>query len=44
MMVGGAIVRTVEAMVEKGRKIAALLLQAGENEIDYRDGAFHAGN
>jgi carbon-monoxide dehydrogenase large subunit len=43
MMVGGAIVRTVEAAVEKGRKIAALLLQAGEAEIDYRDGAFHAG-
>ena len=43
MMVGGAIVRTVEATVEKGRKIAALLLQAGEAEIEYRDGAFHAG-
>jgi carbon-monoxide dehydrogenase large subunit len=43
MMVGGAIVRAVEAMVEKGRKIAALLLEAGETEIDYRDGAFHAG-
>jgi carbon-monoxide dehydrogenase large subunit len=41
MMVGGAIVRTIEAMLEKGRHIAALLLQASEGEVEYRGGAFH---
>ncbi len=41
MMVGGAIVRTVEAMLAKGRHLAALLLQAAEGEVEYRDGAFH---
>jgi len=44
MMVGGAIVNTIDAMLEKGRKVAAMLLQAGEAEIEYSDGAFRVGN
>jgi carbon-monoxide dehydrogenase large subunit len=44
MMVGGAIVRAIEAMLEKGRRVAALLLQASEAEIEYRDGAFRVAN
>jgi carbon-monoxide dehydrogenase large subunit len=44
MMVGGAIVRAIEAMLEKGRRIAALLLQANEAEVEYRDGAFHVAD
>src|SRR6202035_2374579 len=38
MTAGTALVRTVEAMVEKGRKIAANVLEAGEQDIVYRDG------
>ena len=44
MMIGGAIVRTVEAMLEKGRRVAALLLQAAEADVDYRDGEFRVVN
>jgi carbon-monoxide dehydrogenase large subunit len=44
MMIGGAIVRTVEAMLEKGRRVAALLLQAAEADVDYRDGEFRVAN
>jgi len=44
MMIGGAIVRTVEGMLEKGRRVAALLLQATESEIEYRDGEFRVAN
>jgi carbon-monoxide dehydrogenase large subunit len=44
MMVGGAIVRAIEAMLEKGRRVAALLLQANEAEVEYRDGAFHVAD
>ena len=44
MMIGGAIVRTIEAMLEKGGRVAALLLQANEAEIEYRDGAFRVAN
>ena len=40
MTAGTALVRTVEALVEKGRKIAANVLEAGEQDIVYRDGAF----
>jgi carbon-monoxide dehydrogenase large subunit len=40
MMVGGAIANTLDAMLAKGRKIAALLLQADEGQIEYRDGQF----
>ena len=44
MYVGGAIVNTVDALIAKGRKIAAVLLQANEAEVDYKDGHFTAGN
>src|SRR5262249_32601989 len=44
MMIGGAIARTIEAMLEKGRRVAALLLQANEAGIEYRDGAVRGAN
>ncbi|MGE5166643.1 MAG: xanthine dehydrogenase family protein molybdopterin-binding subunit [Sphingobacteriales bacterium] len=44
MMTGGAVARTADAVLEKGRRVAAMLLQAGENEIDYRDGSFSVRN
>ncbi len=38
--VGGAIAVTAHAMLAKGKKIAARLLESGEKKISYRDGAF----
>jgi len=38
--VGSAIVRTVEAVIEKGRQRAAMLLEAAEADIGFRAGAF----
>jgi carbon-monoxide dehydrogenase large subunit len=38
--VGSAIVRTVEAVIEKGRQRAALLLEAAEADIAFRAGGF----
>jgi carbon-monoxide dehydrogenase large subunit len=43
-MVGSAIVRTVEATIEKGRHVAALLLQANEADIVYAAGQFKVGD
>ena len=40
MMVGGAIARTADLMLEKGKRVAAMLLQAAESDVDYRDGKF----
>jgi len=40
MYVGGAIAVTADKVIEKGKKVAALLLQAAESEVDYRDGKF----
>lgn len=40
MTVGSATVGVIEKMLEKGRKIAASLLEATETDIDYRDGTF----
>jgi carbon-monoxide dehydrogenase large subunit len=40
MYVGGAIVRAAEATIEKGKTIAAMLMQAGAAEVDYADGQF----
>jgi carbon-monoxide dehydrogenase large subunit len=40
MYVGGAIAITADKVIEKGKRIAAMLLQAGEANIDYRDGRF----
>jgi aerobic carbon-monoxide dehydrogenase large subunit len=40
MMVGGAIARSAGLVLEKGKRVAAMLLQAAEGEVDYRDGNF----
>ena len=40
MMTGGAIAVAADKAIEKGKQVAAMLLQAGEAEIDYRDGKF----
>src|SRR5258705_2385011 len=40
MTAGAALVRTVAVLIEKGRKIAAQVVEAGEQDIVYRDGAF----
>jgi carbon-monoxide dehydrogenase large subunit len=40
MYVGGAIAVTADKVIEKGKKVAAMLLQAAEGEVDYRDGKF----
>jgi carbon-monoxide dehydrogenase large subunit len=40
MTVGAAVVHTVDSLVEKGRRIAAGLLEAGESDIVYADGTF----
>lgn len=40
MLVGSAVAVTSDAMLEKARGVATTLLQAGEGEVEYRDGAF----
>ena len=40
MYVGGAIAVTADKVIEKGKRVAAMLLQAGEGDVDYRDGKF----
>jgi carbon-monoxide dehydrogenase large subunit len=40
MMTGGAIARTADVVIEKGKRVAAMLLQAAEGDVDYRDGKF----
>ena len=40
MSVGGAVVETVAAVIEKGRRVAANLLEASDADIVYRDGVF----
>ncbi len=40
MSVGGAIAATIDAVIEKGRRVAAHLLEAAEADIVYRDGVF----
>jgi carbon-monoxide dehydrogenase large subunit len=40
IVVGSAIVRTAEALIEKGKRVASLKLEAAEADIVYRDGAF----
>jgi len=40
MYVGGAIAVSTDKVIEKGKKVAALLLQAAEGEVDFRDGRF----
>jgi carbon-monoxide dehydrogenase large subunit len=43
MYVGGAIAVTADKVIEKGKRAAALLLQAAEGDVDYRDGKFGVG-
>ncbi|HJU14877.1 MAG TPA: xanthine dehydrogenase family protein molybdopterin-binding subunit [Stellaceae bacterium] len=40
MSVGGAVVATVTAMIEKGRRLAAELFEAAEADIAYQNGVF----
>ncbi len=40
MTAGSAIVRAVEAVLTKGRAVAAIMLEAADADIDYRNGAF----
>ena len=44
MYVGGAISNTADAVLAKGRRVAAMLLQAGEDDVSYRDGKFSVKN
>ena len=41
MTAGHAMVKTLEAMLAKGKKIAAAALEAGEGDIEYNNGAFN---
>ena len=40
MYVGGAIALTVDKVIAKGKGVAAMLLQAAEGDVEYRDGKF----
>ena len=40
MSVGGALVAAIDAVIEKGRRVAAHLLEAAEADIVYRNGVF----
>ena len=40
MYVGGAIAVTADKVIEKGKRVAAMLLQAGDSDVNYRDGRF----
>ncbi|HEY4919257.1 MAG TPA: xanthine dehydrogenase family protein molybdopterin-binding subunit [Xanthobacteraceae bacterium] len=40
MTAGTALVRAVETLIDKGKKLAVNVLEAGEQDIVYRDGAF----
>jgi aerobic carbon-monoxide dehydrogenase large subunit len=40
MTVSHAMIKTVEAMLAKGKAIAAAVLEAAESDIEYRDGRF----
>ncbi len=40
MYVGGAIAVTADKVIEKGKRVAAMLLQATEADVDFRDGTF----
>lgn len=44
MMCGGAIARTADLVLEKGKRVAAMLLQAEESEVEFRDGDFAVKN
>jgi carbon-monoxide dehydrogenase large subunit len=40
MSAGGAVAATIDAVIDKGRRLAAQLLEAAEADIVYRDGVF----
>ncbi len=40
MSVGGAVVAAIDAVIEKGRRVAAYVLEAAEADIAYRNGVF----
>jgi len=40
-MGGAALVKVIDGALDKARKVAAHLLQASTNELDYADGRFH---
>ncbi len=40
MYVGGAIAVTADKTIEKGKRAAAILMQAAEADVEYRDGKF----
>jgi carbon-monoxide dehydrogenase large subunit len=44
MLTGGAIAVTADQVIAKGKRVAAMLLQAGEADIDYADGKFAVKN
>ena len=44
MLTGGAIARSADVVLEKGKRVAAMLLQAAECDVDYRDGKFSVRN
>jgi carbon-monoxide dehydrogenase large subunit len=41
MTVGHSMVKTIEAVLAKGKKVAATALEAGESDIEYKNGAFN---
>ena len=44
MYVGGAVARTADAVIEKGKRVAAMLLQANEADVAYGAGKFSVKN
>ena len=40
MMTGGAIAQCADLVIEKGKHVAAMLLQAQEADVDFKDGKF----
>ena len=44
MMCGSAIAQTIDKVLEKGKRVAAMLLQAAENDVAYEHGKFSVKN
>ena len=44
MYVGNAVAAAAAAALEKGKRVAAMLLQAGEGEVEFHDGKFNVKN
>ena len=44
MYVGNAVAAAADAVLEKGKKVAAMLLQAAETDVGFRDGRFSVKN